>query len=64
MYVLIMSEPVSDQSRKQIFKDTFRHKIDLQRMSSVCSGDKELVRSLVVSALREIANDIENDASS
>ena len=59
-----MAERVSDQSRKQIFKDTFRRKIDCRRMTSVCSGDKELVRSLVVSALREIANDIENDASS
>ena len=55
-----MSEQVSDQTRKQIFKDTFRCKIDLRRMTSVCSGDRELARSLVVSALREIADDIEN----
>ncbi len=55
-----MSEQVSDQTRKQIFKDTFRRKIDLRRMTSVCSGDIELARSLVVSALREIADDIEN----
>ena len=54
-----MSEKVSDQTRKQIFKDTFRRKIDLRRMTSVCSGDIELARSLVVSALREIADDIE-----
>ena len=54
-----MSEKVSDQTRKQIFKDTFRRKIDLLRMTSVCSGDIELARSLVVSALREIADDIE-----
>ena len=59
-YVLSMSEQVSDQTRKQIFKDTFRRKIDLRRMTSVCSGDRELARSLVVSALREIADDIEN----
>ena len=58
-YVLIMSEQVSDQTRKQIFKDTFRRKIDLRRMTSVCSGDRELARSLVVCALREIADDIE-----
>ena len=68
VYVFIMSEQASDQTRKQIFKDTFRRKIDFdgcRRMTSVCSGDKELVRSLVVrTALREIANDIENDASS
>ena len=55
-----MSEQVSDQSRKQIFKDTLRRKIDLRRMTSVCKGDRELARSLVVSALREIADDIEN----
>ena len=55
-----MAEQVSDQSRKQIFEDTFRRKIDLRSMTSVCSGDRELVRSLVVSALREIADDIEN----
>ena len=58
-YVLIMLEQVSDQTRKQIFKDTFRRKIDLRRMTSVCSGDRELARSLVVCALREIADDIE-----
>ena len=54
-----MPEHASDQTRKQIFKDTFRRKIDLRRMTSVCSGDRELARSLVVSALREIADDIE-----
>ena len=55
-----MPEQVSDQTRKQIFKDTFRRKIDLRRMTSVCSGDRTLARSLVVSALREIADEIEN----
>ena len=59
VYVLIMAEQVSDQSRKQIFKDTFRRKIDLRRMTSVYSGDRELARSLVVSALRVISDDIE-----
>ena len=59
-----MSEQASDQTRKQIFKDTFRRKIDLRRMISVCSGDRELARSMVVSALPEIADDIEKDASS
>ena len=55
-----MLDQVSDQTRKQIFKDTFRRKIDLRRMTSVCSGDSELARSLVVSALREITDEIEN----
>ena len=55
-----MSEQLSDQTGKQIFKDTFRRKIDLRRMTSVCSGDRELAGSLVVSALREIADGIEN----
>ena len=59
-----MSEQASDQTRKQIFKDTFRRKIDLRRMTYMCSGDRELAGSLVVSALWEIADDIENDASS
>ena len=59
-----MSERASDQTRKQIFKNTFRRKIDLRRMTSVCSGDRELAMSMVVSASREIADDIENDASS
>ena len=36
------SEQLSDQSRKQIFKDTFRRKINLRRMTSVCSVDREL----------------------
>ena len=64
MYVLIMSERASDQIRKQIFKDTLRRKIELRQTTSVCSGDRELARSMVVSALRETADDIENDASS
>ena len=55
-----MSEQVSDQTRKQIFKDTFRRKIDLRRMTSVCSGARELARILMVSALREITDEIEN----
>ena len=54
-----MSEQVPDQSRKQIFKDTIRRKIDLRRMTSVCFRDSELARSLVVSALGKIADDIE-----
>jgi len=54
-----MSEQVSDQTRKQIFKDTFSRKIDLRPMTAVCFGDRELARLLVVSALREIADDIE-----
>ena len=60
MYVLIMSEQVSDQTKKQIFKNTSRRKINLRRMTSMCSGNRGLARSLVVSALREIADDIEN----
>ncbi len=54
-----MSEQVSNQSRKQIFKDTFRGKLDRRRMTSVCSGDSELARSLVVSALQGISDGIE-----
>ena len=59
-YVLIMEEEHTDQTRQQIFKTTYRRKIDLRRMTAVCMGDRELARSLVVSALREIADDIEN----
>lgn len=57
---LFMSEQLSDQTRKKIFKDTFRLKIDLRPMTSVCSGERELTRSLVASALWKIADDIEN----
>ena len=55
-----MKEEHTDQTRQQIFKTTYRRKIDLRRMTAVCMGDRELARSLVVSALREIADDIEN----
>ena len=55
-----MGDEVTDQTRQQIFKTTYRRKIDLRRMTAVCKGDRELARSLVVSALREIADDIEN----
>ena len=46
--------------RLRTLKKTFRRKVDMKRMTAVCSGDRELARSLVVSALREIADDIEN----
>jgi len=55
-----MGEEFTDQTRQQIFKITYRRKIDLRRMTAVCNGDRELARSLVVNALREIADDIEN----
>ena len=55
-----MEEEHTDQTRQQIFKTTYRRKIDLRRMTAVCQGDRELARSLVVNALREIADDIEN----
>jgi len=55
-----MKEEHTDQTRQQIFKTTYRRKIDLRRMTAVCKGDRELARSLVVNALREIADDIEN----
>ena len=60
LYVLCMGKEVTDQTRQQIFKTTYRRKIDLRRMTAVCQGDRELARSLVVNALREIADDIEN----
>ena len=60
LYVLHMEKEVTDQTRQQIFKTTYRRKIDLRRMTAMCQGDRELARSLVVSALREIADDIEN----
>ena len=50
-----MGEEFTDQTRQQIFKTTYRRKIDLRRMTAVCKGDRELARSLVVNALREIA---------
>ena len=55
-----MEEEHTDQTRQQIFKTTYRRKIDLRRITAVCIGERELSRSLVVSALREIADDIEN----
>ena len=58
-YVLIMLDENTDQMKQQRFKETFRRKVDLRRMTAVCSGNRELARSLVVNALREIADDIE-----
>ena len=56
-----MSEQVSNQTRKQIFKDTIRRKIELRRITAVCRGDRKLARLHVVTALREIADDIEKE---
>ena len=55
-----MLDEITDEMKLRIFKKTFRRKVDLKRMTAVCSGDRELARSLVVSALRLIAEDIEN----
>ena len=55
-----MLDEITDEMRLRTFKKTFRRKIDLRRMTSVCSGDRELARSLIVSALRQIADDIVN----
>ena len=55
-----MEEEHTDQTRQQIFKTTYRRKIVLRRMTAVFQGDRELARSLMVNALREIADDIEN----
>ena len=54
-----MGKEVTDQTRQQIFKATYRRKIDLRCMTAAFKGDRELARSLVVNALREIADDIE-----
>ena len=59
-----MLDEITDEMRLRTFKKNFRRKIDLRRMTSVCSGDRELAMSMVVSASREIADDIDNDASS
>ena len=55
-----MLDEITDEMRLRIFKKTFRRKVDMKRMTAVCSGDRELARSLVVSALRQIADDIQN----
>jgi hypothetical protein len=54
-----MEEEHTDQTRQHIFKTTYRRKINLRRMTAVCKDDKELAKSLVVTALREIADDIQ-----
>lgn len=48
------------ETSKQDVEDIFRRKILFQHMTSIFSGDRELVKSLMVRALREIADDIEN----
>ena len=48
------------ETSKQDVEDIFRRKIFFQHMTSIFSGDRELVKSLMVRALREIADDIEN----
>ena len=50
---------ITDVMRLRTFKKTFRRKVDMKRLTAVCSGNKELARSLVISRLRKIADDIE-----
>ena len=61
-YVFITGDEVIDYTSQQIFKSTYRHKIDLQPITDVCKGDREFARSLIVKEWRWIAGDVEKRA--
>jgi len=46
-------------SKQDQFKEVFRKRVDVRRMKAICGGDEELARSLIATALREIAAEIE-----
>ena len=47
--------------RHASFKLTIRQRIDMRCLEIICSGDKQQARTMVIRALREIANEIEEE---
>ena len=47
--------------RHASFKLTIRQRIDMRCLEIICSGDKQQAQTMVIRALREIANEIEEE---
>ena len=43
------------------FKYVFRRHVNLNRIASICKGDREVARAVAIRALRELADELEGD---
>ena len=43
------------------FKYVFRRHVNLNRIASICKGDREVTRAVAIRALRELADELEGE---
>ena len=43
------------------FKYVFRRHVNLNRIASICKGDREVARAVAIRALRELADELEGE---
>ena len=43
------------------FKYVFRRHVNLNRIASICKGDREVARAVAILALRELADELEGE---
>ncbi len=43
------------------FKYVFRRHVNLNRVASICKGDREVARAVAIRALRELADELERE---
>ena len=43
------------------FKYVFRRHVNLNRVASICKGDREVARAVAIRALRELADELEKE---
>ena len=43
------------------FKYVFRRHVNLNRVASICKGDREVARAVAIRAVRELADELEKE---
>ena len=43
------------------FKYVFRRHVNLNRVASICKGDREVARAVAIPAVRELADELERE---
>ena len=43
------------------FKYVFRRHVNLNRVASICKGDREVARAVAIRAVRELADELERE---
>ena len=45
------------------FKYVFRRHVNLNRVASICKGDREVARAVAIRAVRELADELEREGT-